>query len=126
MAKETSKNIGIERERKFLVAKLPQGLSRFPHSLIEQGYLVVTKEDRDPTEIRLRRKGHHYVLTIKKGLGRARLEREIPLPVAHARSLWPLTKGRRIGRVRYEVPCDGLKVEVDVYRGKARGLAVAE
>ena len=43
-----------------------------------------------------------------------------------ARSLWPLTRGLRITKVRYEIPYGALTIELDVYRGAARGLAVAE
>jgi adenylate cyclase len=116
----------IERERKFLVAKLPAKLSRYPHATIEQGYLSDGQRDRDATEIRLRRKNRRHVLTVKKGRGEARLEKEIPLAVPQARSLWPLTKGRRVNKVRYTIPYRGLNIELDIYRDKARGLAVAE
>jgi CYTH domain-containing protein len=116
----------VERERKFLVKELPARLSRYPHSTIEQGYLALAGEDHDATEIRVRRGNHRHVLTIKRGRGEARLEKEIPLSPVHARSLWPLTKGRRVKKVRYRIPYRGLDIELDVYRGHARGLAVAE
>jgi CYTH domain-containing protein len=116
----------IERERKFLVKKLPAKLSHYPHSTIEQGYLAIASDAHDSTEIRIRRKGHRYVLTIKKGHGEARMEKEVPLAPRSARSLWPLTRDRRVKKVRYTIPYRGLSVELDVYRDKARGLAVAE
>jgi CYTH domain-containing protein len=116
----------VERERKFLVKELPVKLSRYPHSTIEQGYLTVAGKDHDAAEIRVRRVNHRNVLTIKRGRGEARLEREIPLSPVHARSLWPLTKGRRVKKVRYRIPYRGLNIELDLYRGNARGLAVAE
>ena len=114
------------QERKFLVRKLPSQLTCYPHATIEQGYLAVTNGDPDSTEVRLRRTKKRFLLTFKKGSGPRRLEKEIPIPNAQAQSLWPLSKGRRIKKVRYEIPYRGLKLELDVYADKARGLAVAE
>jgi adenylate cyclase len=116
----------IERERKFLVKKLPPALSRYPHELIEQGYLAIADRDDESTEVRLRRIGKRYVLTVKRGRGESRLEREVPVSPRSARILWPLTRGRRIKKVRYRIPYGGVKIELDVYRDKASGLAVAE
>ena len=116
----------IERERKFLVEALPPRLFRYPDELIEQGYLAVTKRHDDFTEVRLRRVSKRYVLTVKKGRGKSRLEAEVPIAADSAERLWPLTRGRRIKKVRYNVPYRGLTIELDVYRGNAKGLAVAE
>jgi CYTH domain-containing protein len=85
----------IERERKYLVDRLPSGLFRRPHRIIEQGYLVVKMSDRATTELRIRRDGNDFVLNIKTGHGRARLEKEASIPRSAARLLWPLTQGRR-------------------------------
>jgi adenylate cyclase len=117
---------GIERERKYLVNRLPPGLSRRPHRLIEQGYLDIRMSDGKSRELRIRRDGNDFVLTIKAGKGRARQEEEAPIPRSAARLLWPLTKGRRLKKVRYEIPYDGLTIELDVYRGRLRGLRIAE
>jgi CYTH domain-containing protein len=94
--------------------------------MIEQGYLAVAPDDRGPTEVRIRRENRRNVLTIKRGFGETRSEKEIPLSAEHARSLWPLTRGRRVKKVRYRIPYHGLNIELDVYAGNARGLAVAE
>jgi adenylate cyclase len=117
---------GTERERKFLVRTLPANLSRHPHELIEQGYLAVAKGDGDAAEVRVRRTDTRCVLTVKKGHGASRSETEIPLSRRNALALWPLTKGRRVKKTRYKIPYRGLNIELDVYRDKARGLAVAE
>jgi CYTH domain-containing protein len=115
-----------ERERKFLVKDLPSNRSRFPHSLIEQGYLAIIGRDGAGSEVRIRRIGRRYILTVKRGHGTARWETEVALSPAAARLLWPLTRGLRITKVRYEIPHGALTIELDVYRGAARGLAVAE
>jgi CYTH domain-containing protein len=115
----------IERERKFLVESLPRNLSRYPHQSIEQGYLVIPT-DRQMPEVRIRRSANRSVLTFKLGRSDARLEVEIPLSPASARRLWPLTRGKRLEKTRYKIPYKGLTIEVDVFRGNARGLTVAE
>jgi CYTH domain-containing protein len=113
----------IERERKFLVSVPPADLDTYPHDSIEQGYLAI--ED-GRAEVRLRRIGGHDVLTIKRGRGASRLEKEGTLCSEHGRSLWPLTRGRRVHKVRYKIPYCGLTIELDVYSGKAQGLITAE
>jgi adenylate cyclase len=117
---------GTERERKFLVKTLPIDRSRYPHTLIEQGYLATTGRHNRSAEVRIRRMDGRAVLTVKKGHGAARLESEIALDWASARVLWPLTRGVRVTKVRYEIPYRGHTVELDVYRGAVRGLVVAE
>jgi adenylate cyclase len=126
-AERNQSRSGTERERKFLVEQLPPGLAKHKHELLEQGYLATSQGSADgEAEVRLRRAGERHVLTVKKGHGQARLEKEVPLPSASARMLWPLTRGHRVKKVRYTIPYGGLKIELDVYRGKARGLATAE
>jgi adenylate cyclase len=117
---------GNRAERKFLVRQLPSNLSGYPHQLIEQGYLVLPRGVRDAVEIRVRRSGKGPVLTVKQGRGKSRLEKEVPLPQRSAVQLWPLTQGRRVKKVRYQIPYRGLTIELDVYQANARGLAVAE
>jgi CYTH domain-containing protein len=41
-------------------------------------------------------------------------------------TLWPATAGRRLHKVRYEVPWKNVTIEVDVYHGSNHGLVVAE
>lgn len=49
----------MEIERKYLVKQLPENLGKYPHFVIEQGYLCT-----EPT-IRIRRKNNDYILTYK-------------------------------------------------------------
>ena len=46
----------MEIERKYLVKQLPENLGKYPHFVIEQGYLCT-----EPT-IRIRRKNNDYIL----------------------------------------------------------------
>jgi CYTH domain-containing protein len=114
---------GLEIERKFLLAEIPARLDQYPHECIDQGYVTFSPGD---TEIRLRRKGAKYFLTAKRGHGTVRREIEIRLRKKQFETLWPLTKGRRLRKVRYEVPWNQFLITLDVYKGRHRGLKVAE
>jgi CYTH domain-containing protein len=114
---------GVEIERKFLVRRLPEDLARHPHESVTQGYLVIGD---DGFEVRIRRTRAATVLTIKAGRGTVRLEEEVPISAATFASLWPLTEGRRVEKVRYRVPHADAVIEVDVFDGSLRGLVTAE
>jgi adenylate cyclase len=112
-----------EIERKFLVCKLPDGLTSYPSSEISQGYLVSTD---DGLQVRLRKSGDHYSLTYKRGMGNVREEREVELTAGQFAALWPATEGKRLVKTRYEIPFGDRVVEIDVYHGRHEGLVVAE
>jgi adenylate cyclase len=112
-----------EVERKFQITRLPPSFSKYPHETIHQGYLARTTSG---TEIRVRKKGKHHILTVKQGTGLKRTEIEIKLTQKEFEILWPMTKGRRVEKVRYRVPYEGVVIEADVYQGKLRGLLTAE
>jgi CYTH domain-containing protein len=65
-------------------------------------------------------------LTFKVGRGAHREEREIKLSPKQFAALWPATAGRRLRKVRYEIPWKNLLIEIDLYRGRHAGLVVAE
>ena len=112
-----------EIERKFLVKDLPSALRRSRRFIIAQGYLATESGGR---HVRLRKKGKTASLTFKVGRGNAREEREIRLSAKQFAALWPATRGRRLRKVRYEIPWEKLLIEIDIYRGAHRGLVVAE
>jgi CYTH domain-containing protein len=112
-----------EIERKFLPDRPPEGLDDLPRTKIRQGYIAITEAG---TEVRIRKEGRRGLLTVKDGHGESRGQVEIQITPAQFASLWPLTKGRRIRKVRYEVPYEGLTVQVDVYRRRLKGLLTAE
>ncbi len=111
-----------EIERKFCVRKMPD-LTACKGVEISQGYLSVGE---DGTEIRLRRKGEQFYQTVKQGKGVQRTEVEVELSRAQFDSLWPLTEGRRVEKVRYEMDEGIWTIELDVYRGHLQGLVVVE
>src|SRR5205823_5285639 len=119
MKHKTSREI----ERKFLIKQLPVKILRSRHFPIAQGYLANEPGGR---HVRLRKKGKTASLTFKGGRGSSREEREIKLSAKQFASLWPATVGRRLRKLRYELPWKNVLIEVDVYRGKHSGLVVAE
>jgi CYTH domain-containing protein len=112
-----------EIERKFLVREIPEQLKHRRHYQIAQGYLASEPGGR---HVRLRKKGKTASLTFKVGRGAHREEREIKLSPKQFATLWPATAGRRLRKVRYDIPWRNLVIEIDVYRGKHSGLVVAE
>lgn len=112
-----------EIERKFLLERLPDGLASFPHEEIAQGYLAVEK---GAVQVRLRKKGSVRSLTYKRGAKIGREEREIRLSAEQFDALWPATEGRRLTKIRYDLPWKEWVIEVDVYQGRHEGLVVAE
>jgi CYTH domain-containing protein len=113
----------LEIERKFRLRHLPQHLlTTAPHE-IEQGYIAI---DPDSTHVRLRRSDQVHTLTVKRGHGPVREEREVRLEPAQFHALWPLTAGRRLSKLRYVVPQGRWRFEIDVFQGRHEGLIVAE
>ncbi len=111
-----------EIERKFCVQKMPD-LTACTGIEISQGYISVGENG---PEIRLRRKGERFYQTVKQGKGVQRTEVEVELSRAQFDTLWLLTAGRRLEKVRYEIPEGVWTIELDVYRGHLKGLVVAE
>lgn len=112
-----------EIERKFLVDELPSKLDSYSCQEIVQGYIVITQ---DGTEVRLRQKSGKYFQTVKTGEGLKRQEVEIEITREQFEQFWPLTEGKRIEKVRYEIEQGGVTIELDVYSGVFSGLVIAE
>jgi adenylate cyclase len=112
-----------EIERKFLVKWLPDNLKQSRRFVIEQGYLATESAGR---QVRLRKTGKTTSLTFKVGRASHREERAVKLSQKQFAALWPGTVGRRLRKVRYEIPWDNVMIEIDIYRGRHAGLVVAE
>ena len=106
-----------------MVKRLPEKLNRSRRYIIAQGYLATEPAGR---HVRLRKKGKTSSLTFKVGRGAHREEREIKLSAKQFATLWPATVGRRLRKLRYEIPWRNLLIEIDIYRGRHSGLVVAE
>lgn len=113
----------MEIERKFLVKSLPPGCKAPSGSPIRQGYFPLCDKN---AEIRLREKSSKCFITIKAGRGRSRLEEEISISRQRFETLWPLVCRASVSKTRYEVPYAGHTIELDIYRGRFRGLRTAE
>src|SRR3954447_24247578 len=90
-----------EIERKFLIKRLPVEILHARHFRIAQGYLA---NERGGRHVRLRKKAKTTSLTFKVGRPTSREERKIRLNAKQFAMLWPATAGRRLHKVRYEVP----------------------
>jgi CYTH domain-containing protein len=112
-----------ELERKFLVKKVPEDLDSHPSAAIDQGYLAL---EPDGVEVRLRKKGAKHYLTVKRGRGSARDEREVEITAEQFAALWPITAGRRLTKTRYDIAHGELTIELDVYSGNNTGLLTVE
>ena len=110
-----------EIERKFLLGRLPDKLNSSRCYIIEQGYLASESAGR---QVRLRKKSNVATLTFKVGRGSHREEREIRLSPKQFDALWPGTAGRRLRKVRCEIPWKNLVVEIDIYQGRHAGLEI--
>jgi adenylate cyclase len=110
----------VERERTWLVRRLPEPLPA--GTRIAQGYLA----HDGSVAVRVRRRGDRHVATVKGGTGRTRVEVEWDLTPDQFEALWPLSDGRRIEKVRHEVPVDGGTAELDVFGGDLDGLVLVE
>jgi len=110
----------MEIERKFLVTQAPH-LGPSQSVRIEQGYLSGGED-----EVRVRRKGDGFWLTVKRGAGMVRTEQEVELDREQFEALWPLTSGRRIEKDRTVIGDGDRTIELDVFDSELRGLVVAE
>ncbi len=111
----------MEIERKFLVRKLPEDLSEYPHKLYVQGYLSV-----DPV-LRVRREGDEFVVTYKgRGL-MVREEYNLPLTEETFYHLLSKADGTIIQKTRYVIPDEsGFTIELDVFEKELAPLVLAE
>lgn len=121
--KETSPEQPLEIERKFLIRSLPDNLEQYPHKEIIQGYLAIVA---DGTEVRLRKKGDKYVQTVKGEGDEKRPEAEEEITAKQFNKFWPVTKGKRVEKTRYEIPHENGVIELDIYHGDLDGLITAE
>lgn len=115
--------MGVEIERKFLVAGEAWRDEVVKHSDIRQVYLAVN----DRNTVRIRIKDATAFLTIKSAAPTlSRAEFEYPIPLADAEALLAMRSGRLIEKRRHIVPHGALRWEIDVFSGELAGLVIAE
>ena len=116
--------MGVEIERKFLVADDSWREAAPPGVRYRQGYLTT-----DPgSAVRVRVSGDRAWLNIKSAtVGVTRREYEYEIPAADAHSiLEELCVKPLIEKTRFVVEHDGRVWEIDVFEGDNAGLVVAE
>lgn len=96
---------------------------------IQEGYLSLDylpefsnkfkeKINFNPIEARLRKKGNNFYFTIKGEGTLYRDELEIEINKHHFNKFWNKTKGKRIEKIRLDLPYKNYKSEIDVYTNK--------
>ncbi len=113
----------VERERKFLLERLPGIVRDAPMREIEQGWLpgqALRERLRHVTGS----DGEKWFRTIKLGRGIERIEIEEETTPEVFAAMWPLTEGCRIRKRRYDVRDGDLVWEIDEFLD--RDLALAE
>jgi adenylate cyclase len=122
--------MGIEIERKFLLASDDWRGAIERSEPIAQGYLVGAQALRDGSaraSVRARLAGEQAWLNIKAAtLGIERAEFEYAIPVADARTLLDTLCDGVLEKIRHHVRVDGVLFEIDEFRGDNAGLTVAE
>lgn len=110
----------IERERRYLVAELPEPLPT-PRR-IEQGYLTTGR-----VTVRVRHIDDRHILTVKTGSGRNRVEVERDLDATEFDELWASATELRIAKRQHLVPlAGGFTAELDLFDGELAGRRLVE
>ncbi len=113
----------VERERKFLIGTVPDGLVHSGVDQLRQGYLAID----DGRSVRVRDAGPAgCTLTVKAGKGAERTELEWPIERRDFDAAWPHTLGRRVEKTRHRIPFGEHVIELDVFGGDLDGLVIAE
>jgi adenylate cyclase len=102
-----------EIERKFLIKTIPMDIENFPHQEIIQWYF------NDPStgkSIRIRHIWDTYKITRKKWHGLVREEMETDITKAEFDQLWFQVENHFLEKTRYEIPYDGVIIELDIYK----------
>ena len=122
--------MGIEIERKFLVASDAWRAAAHEVVAMAQGYLndlAAVDSGAMKTSMRVRIAGDEAFLNLKsRELGHTRQEFDYPIPVSDARDLLELCVGGLVDKRRHYVEHQGHLWEVDEFLGDNAGLVVAE
>jgi CHAD domain-containing protein/CYTH domain-containing protein len=116
----------VEIERKFLLRGMPALPEHAVRTEIAQGYLPGERLQERVRRVRRAGEPAKYYRTVKLGAGLSRTEVEEEADESTFRRLWPLTKGRRIRKLRFKVREGDLTWEIDRFRGRRLVLAEVE
>jgi CYTH domain-containing protein len=115
----------LEIERKFLLKRVPETMPESTAINIEQGYLPGERLVERLRAVEVGRK-RTYLRTVKIGAGLVRTELEEETSADVFKSMWPITKGKRLTKRRHRVPDGALTWEIDEFTDRALVLAEIE
>lgn len=115
-----------EIERKFLLRGMPRLPDGAVRTDVAQGWLPGERLQERVRRVRRAGEAPRYYRTVKLGSGLSRTEVEEEADSATFRRLWPLTRGRRVRKLRFKVPDGPLTWEIDRFRGRDLVLAEVE
>lgn len=115
-----------ELELTYLAKELPTDLSEAPHAQMLDIY--IPSSATHPT-LRIRKCGETYEMTKKQPIDKndasRQLETTVPLTQEEYRELSALP-GKRVEKIRYYYPFEGVKYEIDVFQGDLTGLVLID
>ena len=113
----------VEIERKFLLRAFPLEAADGHAQELWQGYIpgktLIERLRRVEDE-----RGTRYFRTVKVGKGVTRIELEEETSAKIFKTMWPLTKGRRVKKTRYAIKVGKQTWEIDRFHD--RNLVLAE
>ena len=115
----------LEIERKYLLKRLPESMPDSTSVLIEQGYMPGERLVERLRAVDVGRQ-RTYFRTVKIGAGLVRTELEEETSAEVFKSMWPLTKGKRLTKRRHRVPDGPLAWEIDEFTDRELVLAEIE
>jgi adenylate cyclase len=119
--------MGVEIERKFLLAGDAWCGAVVRSQRLVQGYLTQTTLPGQPCSVRVRIGAQSAWLNIKSAVaGVERREYEYAIPGADAEAILAEFCKRVVEKVRHHVPHGGRTFEIDEFSGDNAGLVVAE
>jgi CYTH domain-containing protein/CHAD domain-containing protein len=122
----STSGVPMEIERKYLLHACPPEAQQSPGERIEQGWIPGT-EIRERLRRRTRADGSvSCSRTMKLGPAEARIELEESMPEELFETMWPLTSGARVRKVRHMVPWGPHAWEIDVFLDRELVLAEVE
>jgi CHAD domain-containing protein/CYTH domain-containing protein len=115
----------LEIERKFLLKRMPESMPDSTSVTMEQGYLPGERLVERLRAVEVGRQ-RTYFRTVKVGAGIVRTELEEETSAEVFKSMWPLTKGKRLTKRRHRVPDGAFTWEIDEFTDRELVLAEIE
>lgn len=115
----------VETERKYLLRELPPFVADRPAMHLLQGYVPGSRIHERLRRVRFDDRTE-FVRTVKIGSGLQRMEIEEEISESLFSQMWPLTLGKRLEKLRYEIDDGGYVWVVDQFLDRDLVLAEVE